>query len=136
MTLAVGTRLGPYEILSLISDTGAGAVYRATDARLGRGVAIRILPPGLAGTPSGPGRFEHQARRIAQLNHPNICGILDIGEEDGIPFLVIELLDGESLEARLRSGPLPWRTALSIAVQIAGALRAAHERGIVHRGLE
>jgi serine/threonine protein kinase len=136
MSLAAGTRLGPYEVVSSIDDATAGEVYRARDTRLGRDVAIRILPAGISETPGGRNRLGEAINKIAQLNHPNICGILDSGEQDGVCFLVMERVDGESLDARLRSGPLPWRTALTIAVQIAGALDAAHRHGIVHRSLE
>jgi serine/threonine protein kinase len=135
MSLAAGMRLGPYEVVS-VDNTTEGEVYRARDTRLGRNVTIRILPAGIAETPDRRARLGEAIHKIAQLNHPNICGILDSGEQDGVSFLVMERVDGESLDARLRAGPLPWRTALTVAVQIAAALDAAHRQGIVHRSLE
>ena len=134
MHLAAGTRLGPYEVVSP-GDAREAETYRAKDTRLNREVAIRILPFGFADTAAKRARLERMTRDLAQLNHPNIRGLIDVGEHNGISFLVMEQVDGESLDARLRTGPLPWRTALTVAVQIAGALDAAHKAGILHRGL-
>ncbi len=136
MTVSTGTRLGPYEILSLLGRGGMGEVYRSYDARLSREVAIKILPPEIACNPVRRARFEREARAIAQLSHSNICAIYDVGEIDGVVFLVMEYIKGESLDARLRRSPLPWATAVSWGLQIASAIDAAHRRGIVHRDLK
>jgi serine/threonine protein kinase/Tol biopolymer transport system component len=136
MSLAAGTRLGSYEVVSSVGDDRGGEVYRARDTRLPRDVTIRTLPPWLAGDPTRRARFEHDAQTIARLNHPNIRRIYELGDQEGVAFLVMEHVEGESLDVRLRSGPLPWRTALEIALQITGALEAAHKAGIVHRDLK
>ena len=136
MTLQANTRLGPYEILTLLGAGGMGEVYRARDTRLNRDVAIKILPPAVADHPSRRARFAREARSISQLSHPNICTIHDVGEEDGIAFLVMEYIEGESLDKRLRLGPLPWALALEWAIQIADAIEAAHRRGMIHRDLK
>src|SRR5579863_2944923 len=136
MALTSGTRLGPYEIVVLLGAGGMGEVYRALDTRLGRDVAIKVLPEGLAKDPDRLRRFEQEARTIAALSHPNILGIHDIGTHDGAPFLVSELLEGQTLRERLESGPLPVRRAIEYAFGIAQGLSAAHDKGIVHRDLK
>jgi Tol biopolymer transport system component len=136
MTLTSGTRLGPYEIFAPLGSGGMGEVYRARDARLGRDVAIKVLPEALAKDADRLRRFEQEARTIAALNHPNILGIHDIGAHDGAPFLVSELLEGQTLREKLKSGPLPVRLAIEYALGITQGLAAAHEKGIVHRDLK
>ena len=136
MNLAPDSRLGPYEIASLIGAGGMGEVYRARDSRLGREVAIKVLPPAFAADPDRLQRFEQEARATAALNDPNIVAIYDVGTFDGRPFVVTELLDGETLRAALGGGALPLRKAIGYGQQIARALAAAHRRGIVHRDLK
>jgi Tol biopolymer transport system component len=136
MALTPGTKLGPYEIQSAIGAGGMGEVYRARDTRLGRDVAIKVLPQALANDPDRLRRFEQEARTIAALSHPNILGIHDIGTHEGAPFLVSELLEGETLRERLAAGPLAVRRAIEHAHGIAQGLAAAHEKGIVHRDLK
>ncbi len=136
MTLSTGTRLGPYEILGPLGAGGMGEVYRARDTRLGRVVALKILPDAFARDPERRGRFEREARAIASLSHPHICALHDVGHEREIDFLVMELLEGQSLAARLASGPPDLDVALVWAVQITEALAAAHRQGIVHRDLK
>src|ERR1700689_677670 len=136
MALLSGTKLGPYEILSLIGAGGMGEVYRARDTRLQRDVAIKILPNALAQDQDRLRRFEQEARAVAALNHPNLLAIHDIGEQNGTRFIVSELLEGQSLRAELDSGPLPQRKASDYAAQIAQGLAAAHEKNIVHRDLK
>jgi Tol biopolymer transport system component len=136
MALTSGTKLGPYEILAPLGAGGMGEVYRARDTRLGRDVAIKVLPEALAHDADRLRRFEQEARTIAALNHPNILGIHDIGAHDGAPFLVSEFLEGQTLREKLVSGPLPVRRAIEYALGIAQGLGAAHEKGIVHRDLK
>jgi Tol biopolymer transport system component len=136
MALTSGTKLGPYEIVAPLGAGGMGEVYRARDTRLGRDVAIKVLPEGLAHDADRLRRFEQEARTIAALNHPNILGIHDIGVHDGAPFLVSEFLEGQTLREKLGSGPLPVRRAIEYALGIAQGLAAAHEKGIVHRDLK
>ena len=136
MTLAAGTKLGPYEVVALIGAGGMGEVYRARDARLGRDVALKILSESFARDPERLRRFEQEARAVAALNHPNILGLFDIGSQNGSPYLVSELLEGQSLREILRGGPVPSRKAGDYAVQIASGLAAAHEKGVVHRDLK
>ena len=136
MSLASGTKLGPYEIVSLVGAGGMGEVYRARDARLDRDVAIKILPVSVASDEDRLRRFENEARSVAALNHPNILTIFEIARHDNAPYLVTELLEGETLQQRLREGPLPVRKSLDIAVQAARGVAAAHEKGIVHRDLK
>jgi serine/threonine protein kinase len=136
MTLGPGTKLGPYEIAGAIGAGGMGEVYRARDTRLGREVAIKVLPASFASDPERLRRFEQEARAVAALNHPNILAIHDIGTHDGAPFLVTELLEGETLRERLAEGALPARKAIDIAVQAARGVAAAHEKGIIHRDLK
>src|SRR5512135_3372317 len=136
MTLSPGTRLGPYEIQSAIGAGGMGEVYQAKDTRLGRSVAIKVLPAHVSADPDRRARFEREAKTIAGLNHPNICTLHDIGEADGTTYLVMELLAGETLGERLARGPVPLDQALSIASEIADALAAAHRQGVIHRDLK
>ncbi len=132
----VGTSLGPYEILGSIGAGGMGEVYRARDPRLGREVAIKVLPAQFSADSERLRRFEQEARAAAALNHPNILAIYDLGQSNGSPYIVSELLEGESLRDRLRSGPLPLRKAVDYAAQIGLGLAAAHDKGIVHRDLK
>jgi Tol biopolymer transport system component len=136
MALTSGTNLGPYEILSPIGAGGMGEVYRARDTRLGRDIAIKVLPGALAHDADRLRRFEQEARTIAALNHPNILGIHDIGTHEGAPFLVSEFLEGQTLREKLVSGPMPVRRAIEYALGIAQGLAAAHEKGVVHRDLK
>ena len=136
MTLGGGTRLGPYEILSPLGAGGMGEVYRAKDTRLGREVAVKILPSHRAGSPELRERFEREARAISSLNHPHICTLHDIGSHDGTDYLVMEIVDGETLASRLERGPLKLDEALKVAVQVADGLASAHRQGIVHRDLK
>src|SRR5215469_10560059 len=136
MPLAPGTKLGPYELVSLIGAGGMGEVYRARDQRLGRDVAVKILPASFAADPDRLRRFEHEARAIAALNHPNILGVHDIGQQNGTPFIVCELLEGESLHAVLSRGSLSHRRAIDYSIQVAQGLAAAHSKDIAHRDLK
>jgi Tol biopolymer transport system component/predicted Ser/Thr protein kinase len=136
MTLSAGSRLGPYEILSPLGAGGMGEVYRATDTRLGREVAIKVLPSHLSDNPDLKARFEREARAISQLTHPHICTLYDIGSENGVDFLVMELLEGQSLADRLDKGPLTTDQVLKFGVEIADALDRAHRAGIIHRDLK
>src|SRR5262249_15658230 len=136
MTIAAVTRLGPYEILSPVGAGGMGEVYRARDTRLGREVAVKVLPPGMTGSDQARQRFEREARTISQLSHPNICAVFDVGREGGIEDLVMELLDGQTLGDRLAKGALPLEQSLRYGIQIADALEKAHRQGIVHRDLK
>jgi serine/threonine protein kinase len=136
MTLATGARLGPYEIRGPLGAGGMGEVHRAHDPRLHRDVAIKVLPPAFASDADRLSRFEQEARAVAALNHPNILAIYDVGSDQGRPFLVTELLEGETLRSRLSRDPIPLRHAIELAVQIALGLAAAHEKGIVHRDLK
>src|SRR3954454_24599604 len=126
MTLPPRTRLGPYEIVAPIGAGGMGEVYKARDTRLDRTVAIKVLPGALATEPELRDRFDREARAISQLAPANICTLFDVGDHEGTAFLVMELLDGESLEARIAQGPLPVDQALRIAIEVASALDAAH----------
>ena len=138
MLLKPGGRLGPYEILDAIGAGGMGKVYRAHDSRLGRDVAIKILPDTVASDPERRARFEREARLLAALNDPRIAAIYGVEEDPatGALALVLELVEGPTLEDRLASGPLPIDEALDAARQIAGALEAAHDRGVIHRDLK
>jgi eukaryotic-like serine/threonine-protein kinase len=136
VTLAAGTRLGPYEILSPLGAGGMGEVYRARDTKLGREVAIKVLPEKLAQDAAALARFEREAMAVAALSHPNILGIYDLGRDGAETYAVMELLSGETLRQRLEEGPLPQRKALEYGLQIAQGLAAAHEKGIVHRDLK
>ena len=136
MTLAPGSRLGPYEVVALLGAGGMGEVYRATDTRLKREVAIKVLPARFAGSAERRQRFEREARAAAALSHPRICAIHDVGSNEGIEYLVMELLDGESLADRLSRGPLPVDQVRRIGQEICSALDAAHGAGLVHRDLK
>ena len=136
MTITPGTRLGPYEILVAIGAGGMGEVYRARDTRLDRIVAIKVLPREVAADLERRQRFEIEARSIAALNHPNICTLHDVGHQDGVDFLVLEHLEGQTLAERIASGPIPIDDALQSGVAIADALDKAHRAGIVHRDLK
>jgi len=136
MPIGPGIRLGPYEITAPIGAGGMGEVYRARDPRLGRDVAIKILPTDLSADADRLRRFEQEARAAAALSHPNILAVYDIGQHDSAPYIVSELLAGETLRERLNGGALPVRKAVDYAVQIAHGLVAAHEKGIVHRDLK
>jgi len=136
MTLPLGTKLGPYEIVAPLGAGGMGEVYRARDTRLNRDVAIKILPAAFSDDAHCLDRFEREARILSTLNHPNLLSIYDVGSQDSIHYLVSELLDGEILRHRIQEGKIPGRKALDYAVQIATGLAAAHEKGIVHRDLK
>ena len=136
MTLVTGTRLGPYEIVSPIGAGGMGEVYRARDTRLGRDVAVKVLPNLFADDEQRLVRFEQEACAAGALNHPNILAIYDVGKQDGSPYVVCELLEGETLRERLDGAALPPRKAIDYALQVARGLAAAHEKGIVHRDLK
>ncbi len=136
MTLAAGTRLGPYEVLSAIGAGGMGEVYRAKDTRLGRDVAVKVLPAHMSASSELRQRLEREAKTISQLSHPHICTLHDVGHQDGTDYLVMEYLEGETLADRLGKGALPIDQALRIGIEIAGALDAAHRSGIVHRDLK
>ena len=136
MALSAGTRLGPYEILAPLGAGGMGEVYRATDTKLGREVAIKVLPSEVTGDAERLARFQREAHLLASLNHPNIAAIHGLEEADGKPFLVLELVEGEDLAERLKRGRVPIDEALEIGKQIAEGLEAAHEKGIVHRDLK
>ncbi len=130
MPLAAGDKLGPYEILTPIGAGGMGEVYKGRDTRLNRTIAIKILKAGARQ------RFEREVRAISALNHSHICHLHDIGTQDGMDFLVMEYLDGDTVERRLKKGPLPIKQALTHGIEIASALAAAHQAGIVHRDLK
>jgi Tol biopolymer transport system component/predicted Ser/Thr protein kinase len=136
MSLAAGTRLGPYEILAPLGAGGMGEVYRARDTRLDRTVAIKVLPAASAGDPEFRARFEREARTISHLSHPHICALFDVGNHDGVEFLVMEYLEGETLADRLKKGPVPVEQAIALATEMADALDKAHRLGIVHRDLK
>ena len=144
MPLPIGSRLGSYEIVAPIGAGGMGQVYRARDTKLDRDVAVKVLPPTLAGDPAALGRFEREAKAIAALSHPNILSIFDFGTQatpsgPAVSYAVMELLEGETLRERLLSlgtHGLPARKAIDIATQIAHGLAAAHEKGVVHRDLK
>ena len=136
MPINIGKNVGVYEIVSHIGSGGMGDVYRARDPRLGRDVAIKVLPPGVADDPDRMQRFEQEARAAGMLNHPNILSVHDIGRSNGSTYLVTEYLEGETLRQKLGSGPLPLRKTIDYALQLARGLSAAHERGIVHRDLK
>ena len=136
MAIHPGTKLGPYEIVSPLGAGGMGEVYRATDTRLNRTVAIKVLPPQFMHTPEMKQRFDREAQVIAGLNHPNICTLFDIGREGDTDFLVMEYLEGETLAARIAAGALSLDEALKVAIQIADALDRAHGQGIIHRDLK
>ena len=143
MSLAAGARVGPYEIQAALGAGGMGEVYRARDTRLDRTVAVKILPDSLATDPQLRERFDREARAVAALNHPHICTLHDIGEQASDPpaqlplhYLVMELLEGETLAERLARGPVPVAQAIEIGAQVASALDAAHRAGLVHRDIK
>src|SRR4029453_17292521 len=136
MPLVSGTRFGPYEIRSALGAGGMGEVYRARDTRLERTVAIKILPAQFSSDPIRKQRFEREAKTISSLNHPHICTLHDIGHQDGVDYLVMECVEGETLATRLEKGPLPLDQALKYGAQIADALDKAHSSGVVHRDLK
>ncbi len=136
MSIAAGTRLGPYEVLSAAGTGGMGEVYRGRDTRLDRTIAIKVLSARLADRPDLQKRFEREARAISKLSHPHICTLYDIGQQEGVDFLVMEYLDGETLSHRLQRGPLSIEQTLKYGIEIGEALEAAHRQGIVHRDLK
>ena len=136
MALQAGTRLGPYELGAQIGAGGMGEVYKARDTRLDRTVAVKVLPESAAADPDRRARLEREARAISSLNHPNICALFDVGNQDGVEYLVMEFLEGETLARRLAKGPLPLEQVVRVAVEIAGALERAHRQGIIHRDLK
>src|SRR5262252_4145544 len=136
MALTAGFRFGPYEIVSTLGAGGMGEVYRARDTRLERTVAIKTLPARLSSDPVRKQRFEREAKTISSLNHPHICVLYDVGHQDGIDYLVMECVEGETLAKRLEKGTLPLEQVLKYGAQIADALDKAHRAGIVHRDLK
>jgi eukaryotic-like serine/threonine-protein kinase len=136
VSLAIGARLGPYEVVGALGAGGMGEVYKARDTRLDRVVAIKILADALAADPRFRDRFDREARALSSLDHPNICAVYDVGTHEGHAYLVMRFIDGETLADRLRRGPVPVGEAVAVADQIAAALEAAHEKGIVHRDLK
>src|SRR5262249_50675539 len=136
MTLTPGTRLGHYEVLGPLGEGGMGTVYRARDARLGREVAVKVLRGDYAQDPERRARFDREARRPAPLNHGNIATVHGLDEAEGTRYLVMELVPGQTLADRLAAGPLPLEEALAVCRQIAEALEAAHDRGVIHRDLK
>src|SRR5438552_10749511 len=136
MALTIGTQLGSHEITALLGKGGMGEVYRAKDTKLKREVAIKILPEEFSRDADRVSRFQREAEVLASLNHPNIAGIYDLQEANGSRYLVLELVEGETLAERIGRGPIPVDEALRIAQSICEALEAAHEKGIVHRDLK
>jgi serine/threonine protein kinase len=136
MPIAAGTRFGPYEIISAAGAGGMGEVYRAKDTRLDRIVAVKVLPSELANDPEKRQRFEREARSISTLSHPHICTLHDIGQQDGVDYLVLEYLEGETLEKKLEKGLLPTPEVLKYAIELADALDRAHRQGIIHRDIK
>ena len=136
MALTSGTKLGPYEIQSLLGTGGMGEVYRARDTRLDRSVAVKVLASHLSSSSEFKQRMEREAKAISSLNHPHICHLYDIGSQDGTDYLVMELLEGETLADRLRKGAMPLSEIFKIGIAVADALAYAHHQGIVHRDLK
>src|SRR5260221_4034292 len=136
MPLAPGAKLGPYEILTPLGAGGMGEVYRARDTRLERSVSIKVLPAEFSSDPVHKQRFEREAKAVSSLNHPHICVLHDIGSQDGIDYLVMECVEGETLAKRLERGPLPLEQVLKFGAQIADALDKANGSGVVHRDLK
>jgi eukaryotic-like serine/threonine-protein kinase len=135
-SLAPGSCLGPYQVVALLGAGGMGEVYRASDPRLRREVAVKVLSRHCLADQAKLRRFEHEARAAGALNHPNILSVFDIGVQDGVPYVVTELLEGETLKDRMQRGPLPLRECLDAARQLAAGLATAHDKGIVHRDLK
>src|ERR1043166_1717989 len=131
--LTDGTQLGPYQILAPLGTDGMGEVYRARDTRVGREVAVKVLPEAFANNADRLARFEREARAVAALSHPNILAIHDYDTQGAVTYAVMELLEGETLRGRLSKGPLPWREAIEVGAAVADGLAAAHAKGIVHR---
>src|ERR1700676_1147684 len=136
MALTSGTKLGSYEVVAQIGAGGMGEVYRARDSKLGRDVAVKVLPANFVNDPERLARFQREARMLAALNHPNIATIYGLEAADGVSCPVMELVPGETLADRIKAGPLPIEEALKIAAQIAEALEAAHGKNIIHRDLK
>src|SRR5207342_1335660 len=136
MSVNIGTQFGSHELIGLLGKGGMGEVYRARDTKLKREVAIKILPDEFSRDPDRVSRFQREAEVLASLNHPNIAAIYDLQEANGSRFLVLELVEGETLAERIKRGPIPVEEALGIAKQICEALEAAHEKGVVHRDLK
>jgi len=136
MSILFGSKLGPYEILEPLGAGGMGEVYRARDTRLGREVAVKVLPAHFNADPGFRQRFEREVRVISSLNHPHICTLYDVGRQEDLDFLVMEYLEGETVAMQLEKGPLPMEQALKVAIEIAGALHTEHRAGIVHRDLK
>src|SRR6266404_56749 len=136
MTLTSGIKLGPYEIVGPVGAGGMGEVYRARDTRLDRDVAIKVLPKNFSSDGNLRERFEREARAISSLNHPNICTLYDVGKQNGMDYLVLEYIEGESLAQKLERGPLAIEQVLAYGIQIAEALERAHKQGVVHRDLK
>ena len=136
MPLTPGTKLGPYEIQSPLGSGGMGEVYRAKDTRLDRSIAIKILPAHLSSDPARKQRFEREARTVSGLNHPNICTLHDVGSHDGLDYIVMECIEGESLAQRLEKGPMLANQVIKIGAELADALDKAHRHGVVHRDLK
>jgi serine/threonine protein kinase len=136
MALTIGTQLGSHEIIALLGKGGMGEVYRARDTKLKREVAVKILPPEFSRDPARVSRFQREAEVLASLNHPNIAAIYDLQEANDTRFLVLELVEGETLAERLQRGAIPLDESVKLAMQIAEALEAAHEKGVIHRDLK
>jgi len=136
LTIRAGTPLGAYQVLSPLGAGSMGEIYRARDTRLGREAAIKVLPPAYSSDPESLKRFEKEARAASALNHPNIVTVYDVGRQDSLSFIAMELVEGRNLREVLARGPLPLRKTLEIGEQIAEGLAAAHERGLVHRDLK
>ena len=136
MPVAPGTRLGPYEVTPILGSGGMGEVYRARDPRLQRDVAIKVIREGLLAEPEARRRFRGEATALSRVNHPNVASVFDVGEHAEMDFLVMELIPGESLADRLRTGPIPAAELVPLALQLAEGLAAAHDAGIVHRDLK
>src|SRR5689334_19749418 len=136
MLLSPATRLGPYEIVDLLGAGGMGEVYRARDTKLGREVALKVLPAEVSGNADRLARFEREARTVASLNHPNIVVLHSMEEAGGIRFLTMELVDGQSLDRHVAAEKLPVARVIEVGIALADALAAAHERGVIHRDLK
>src|SRR5215469_3668040 len=136
MALSSGSKLGPYEIQAPLGAGGMGEVYRARDTRLGRTVAIKVLPGHLSCNSEAKQRFDREARAISSLNHPSICTLYDVGHQNGIDYLVMEFLEGQTLADRLMKGPLPLDQLLKCGIEICEGLEKAHKTGVIHRDLK